>query len=163
MPLGFIAESVDDDARQVADHLLVGAGHAAFAAGGRGGESLNGLVDPVGYTLRGGGIVSRDVVEDAAEIVVGVLCKYGASNSRDPRRNRDALQRFAAPLEVSSFDRAATEAYVRIRTVLERKGWPIGPMDLLIAAHALSLGVRLVTNDEGEFKRVPGLVVENWF
>jgi tRNA(fMet)-specific endonuclease VapC len=88
--------------------------------------------------------------------------EYGASNSRDPRRNRDALQRFAAPLEVSSFDRAATQAYGRIRTVLERKGWPIGPMDLLIAAHALSLGVRLVTSNEGEFKRVPGLVVENW-
>jgi tRNA(fMet)-specific endonuclease VapC len=88
--------------------------------------------------------------------------EYGASNSRDPRRNRDALQRFIAPLEVSSFDRAATEAYGRIRTILERKGWPIGPMDLLIAAHAVSLGVRLVTSNEDEFKRVPGLVVENW-
>ena len=87
--------------------------------------------------------------------------EYGASNSRDPRRNRDAL-RGSPRLEVPSFDRAATEAYRRVRTVLERKGWPIGPMDLLIAAHALSLGVRLVTSNEGEFKRVPGLVVENW-
>jgi tRNA(fMet)-specific endonuclease VapC len=88
--------------------------------------------------------------------------EYGASNSRDARRNRDALQRFTAPLEVPSFDRAATEAYGRIRTVLERKGRSIGPMDLLIAAHAVSLGVRLVTSNEDEFKRVPGLVVENW-
>jgi tRNA(fMet)-specific endonuclease VapC len=88
--------------------------------------------------------------------------EYGASNSRDPRRNRDALQRFTAPLEVSSFDRAATEAYGRIRTVLERKGRPIGPMALLIAAHAVSLGVGLVTSNADEFKRVPGLVVENW-
>lgn len=48
------------------------------------------------------------------------------------------------------------------RTALERKGQPIGPMDLLIAAHALSLGVRLVTENEDEFRRVPGLRVENW-
>ena len=88
--------------------------------------------------------------------------EYGASNSRDPKRNRDALQRFAAPLEVAAFDRAATEAYGRIRTVLERGGRLIGPMDLLIAAHALSLDVGLVTSNEDEFKRVPGLVVENW-
>jgi tRNA(fMet)-specific endonuclease VapC len=86
----------------------------------------------------------------------------GASNSRDPGRNRDALRRFTAPLEVPSFDRAATEVYGRIRTVLERKGRPIGPMDLLIAAHAVSLGVRLMTSKEDEFKRVPGLVVESW-
>jgi len=46
--------------------------------------------------------------------------------------------------------------------MLERKGQPIGAMDLLIAAHALSLGARLITNNEKEFKRVPGLRVENW-
>ena len=86
----------------------------------------------------------------------------GASNSRDPKRNRDALQRFAAPFEIAAFDRGATETYGRVRTALERKGQPIGPMNLLIAAHALSLGVRLVTSNEDEFKRVPGLLVENW-
>lgn len=53
-------------------------------------------------------------------------------------------------------------AYGTIRAALERKGLPIGAMDLLIAAHALSLGVRLVTNDEREFRRVPGLRGENW-
>ena len=87
---------------------------------------------------------------------------YGASNSRDPKRNRDALQQFTAPLDIAAFDRGATEAYGRVRTVLERKGQRIGPTDLLIAAHALSLDVRLVTSNEAEFKRVPGLVVENW-
>lgn len=72
------------------------------------------------------------------------------------------MERFVAPLEIAAFDRGATETYGRIRTVLERKGRPIGPMDLLIAAHALSLSVRLVTSNEDEFRRVPGLAVENW-
>lgn len=87
--------------------------------------------------------------------------EYGAGNSRDPNRNREALQRFTAPLEIAAFDRDATEAYGRIRTALERKGQPIGPMDPLIATHALSLGVRLVTSNKDEFRRVPGLRVEN--
>ena len=69
---------------------------------------------------------------------------------------------FLSPLEVASFDRDAAAAYGRIRATLEQKGTPIGSMDLLIAAHALSLGVRLVTNNAREFRRVPGLRVENW-
>jgi tRNA(fMet)-specific endonuclease VapC len=88
--------------------------------------------------------------------------EYGASNSRDPKRNRDALQRFASPLEIAAFDRDATAAYGRLRTALGGKGQRIGPMDLLIAAHAFSLGVRLVTGYVDEFERVPGLVVETW-
>lgn len=67
-----------------------------------------------------------------------------------------------APASVAAFDRQATAAYGRIRAMLEKAGRAIGAMDLLIAAHALSLGVRLVTNNEKEFKRVPGLRVENW-
>jgi tRNA(fMet)-specific endonuclease VapC len=113
----------------------------------------------------------RSVLERFGALAVGDIglsaitlaeLEYGASNSRDPKRNRDALQQFTAPLDIAAFDRGATEAYGRVRTVLERKGQRIGPMDLLIAAHALSLGVRLVTSNEAEFKRVPGLVVENW-
>ena len=73
VPLGFIAKGVGDDVWQAADYLLVRAGHAASSAAGRGGEGPNSLVDPVGYTLSGDGIVFRDVVEDAAEIVLGVL------------------------------------------------------------------------------------------
>ncbi len=88
--------------------------------------------------------------------------EYGASKSLQPKRNRDALGEFVSPLEVAVFDRHATTAYGRIRADLERKGLPIGAMDLLIAAHALSLGVRLITNNEREFKRVTGLRVENW-
>ena len=88
--------------------------------------------------------------------------EYGAAKSDQPNRNRQALEQFISPLEVAAFDRRATETYGGIRVMLERKGQPIGAMDLLIAAHALSLGARLITNNEKEFKRVPGLRVENW-
>lgn len=88
--------------------------------------------------------------------------EYGASKSSQPIRNRRALEQFVSPLEVAVFDRRATVFYGRIRALLERKGRLIGSMDLLIAAHALSLGVPLVTNNVKEFKRVSGLRVENW-
>jgi tRNA(fMet)-specific endonuclease VapC len=88
--------------------------------------------------------------------------QYGATKSSQPKRNREALAQFLSPLEVAAFDRQATVAYGTIRAAVERRSRPIGAMDLLIAAHALSLGVRLVTNDEREFRQVPGLRVENW-
>lgn len=67
-----------------------------------------------------------------------------------------------SPLEVEVFGRAATVAYGRVRTHLERTGLRIGGMDLLIAAHALSADVSLVTSNERESRRIPGLRVENW-
>jgi len=88
--------------------------------------------------------------------------EYGVAKSAQPKRNRDALEAFVSPVVVAPFDKQATEVYGRIRAALEKRGRPIGAMDLLIAAHALSLGVRLVTHNEGEFRRVPGLRVENW-
>ena len=88
--------------------------------------------------------------------------EYGVSKSRDAKRNRHALAQFIAPLEVVRFDQGAAVIYGIIRAQLEQEGQPIGSMDLLIAAHARSLDVRLVTNNESEFKRVPGLRIENW-
>jgi tRNA(fMet)-specific endonuclease VapC len=88
--------------------------------------------------------------------------EYGVSKSRDVKRNRHALDQFIAPLDVAQFDQVAAVIYGTIRADLEQKGQPIGSMDLLIAAHARSLDVRLVTNNESEFKRVPGLRIENW-
>ena len=87
---------------------------------------------------------------------------YGVSKSRHTTKNRHALEQFLAPLEVAAFDQVAAWAYGRIREQLEVKGTPIGSMDLLIAAHALSLGVRLVSNNLLEFRRVPGLRLDNW-
>lgn len=87
---------------------------------------------------------------------------YGVEKSSRPAQNRVALSHFVAHLETLPYDGRAAEAYGRIRAALERRGRPIGPLDLLIAAHALSLGSTLVTNNVREFRRVPGLPVENW-
>ena len=87
---------------------------------------------------------------------------YGVEKSRDQARNRTALEQFIAPLEVAEFDRGASHVYGRLRASLEEKGTLVGGMDLLIAAHAVSLGARLVTNNVREFRRIPGLRVENW-
>ncbi len=86
----------------------------------------------------------------------------GVEKSALPEQNRDALNEFLAPFEIMPFDDRAAEAYGRIRADLERRGTPIGSMDMLIAAHAQSLGVPLVTNNVKEFKRVPYLQVQNW-
>jgi tRNA(fMet)-specific endonuclease VapC len=91
----------------------------------------------------------------AAELAYGVI-KGGSS------RNRQALEMFLAPLIVLSFDEAAIWAYGELRAELERRGTPIGSLDTMIAAHALSGKAPLVTNNTREFARVPGLRLENW-
>lgn len=88
--------------------------------------------------------------------------RYGVARSRDPARNTIALAHFCAPLEIRPFDHEAASSYGVIRAALERAGAPIGPLDTLIAAHAVALGVAVVTDNEREFRRVPGLRVENW-
>lgn len=88
--------------------------------------------------------------------------QYGVQKSRQPERNQEALDQFLLPLIVVGFDQSAAMSYGVIRASLERQGRPIGPLDMLIAAHALSLGWTLVTNNVSEFVRVKGLAVENW-
>lgn len=88
--------------------------------------------------------------------------EYGAAKSSRPDQNRIALAEFLAPLEILSYDDMAAQEYGKIRAYLERHGTPIGPMDMLIAAHALSLNSTLVTNNEREFSRVAPLKIENW-
>ena len=102
------------------------------------------------------------VGEIGVSVITLAELQYGASKSSQPKRNHEALQQFVSPLRVADFDRRASAVYGDLRPKLERRGRPIGAMDLLIAAHALSLGVPLVTNNEKEFRRVAGLVVENW-
>ena len=88
--------------------------------------------------------------------------EYGASKSVNPERNRQTLLKFLTPFEIRPFDEAAAFHYGEIRTHLERNGAPIGAMDMLIAAHARSVSLSLVTNNVREFERVPGLRAENW-
>ena len=86
---------------------------------------------------------------------------YGVAKSGSAR-NRAALDAFLTPLTVIEYDTEAAFVYGELRSALERKGTPIGPLDLLIAAHALSRQLVLVTNNEKEFRRVGKLKVENW-
>ena len=88
--------------------------------------------------------------------------RYGVVKSGSPKRNAEALVGFLAPFEVAPFDDIAAVHYGEIRTHLEKAGLPIGAMDLMIASHARSLDAILVTNNLKEFKRVPGLTIENW-
>lgn len=72
------------------------------------------------------------------------------------------MAQFLAPLEIPPYDDVAAARYGDIRAHLERQGTPIGPLDTLIAAHALALGSILVTNNVSEFSRIPELGVEDW-
>ncbi len=88
--------------------------------------------------------------------------RYGVAKSAHQDKNSKALDEFIIPLEVISFDDAAAHVYGDIRAALEKAGTPIGAMDMLIAAHAVSLGIPLVTNNIREFVRIPSLNVIDW-
>ncbi len=88
--------------------------------------------------------------------------QYGVIKSSQKQRNQAVLEAFAASLAIAPYDAQAAVVYGPVRAMLEKQGQPIGPIDLLIAAHALSLGVTLVTRNTREFNRVPGLRVEDW-
>src|SRR5512138_3650742 len=86
--------------------------------------------------------------------------QYGAMKSARPKQNRESMKDFIAPLDVASFDNGASEAYGEIRVALEKSGRPIGAMDLLIAAHALSLDARLATNHERDSNECAGYALK---
>lgn len=88
--------------------------------------------------------------------------RFGVENSARSDSNLVALERFLLPLEILAFDAEAARHCGRVRAILKRAGTPIGGNDLLIAAHALSVGATLVTNNAREFNRVRGLHVEQW-
>jgi tRNA(fMet)-specific endonuclease VapC len=88
--------------------------------------------------------------------------RYGVAKSTHQEKNTKALDEFITPLEVVSFDEEAAHVYGDIRATLEKAGKPIGSMDMLIAAHAVSLGITLVTNNAREFIRIPALNIIDW-
>jgi tRNA(fMet)-specific endonuclease VapC len=103
-----------------------------------------------------------EVGEVGVSSVTAAELSYGAEKSVAPEQNREALGAFLLPLEILAFGEEAAAAYGHVRAALEKAGTPIGPLDTLIAAHAVGLGVTLVTNNVREFSRVPGLELEDW-
>ncbi|MGH8705073.1 MAG: type II toxin-antitoxin system tRNA(fMet)-specific endonuclease VapC [Burkholderiales bacterium] len=105
----------------------------------------------------------REAPEDLAvsSITLAEL-RYGIAKSRRREANRRALRQVLEALNVVPFDAHAANRYGSVRAELEAAGRPIGPLDTLIAAHALSLSLTLVTSNTREFSRVRRLRVENW-
>jgi tRNA(fMet)-specific endonuclease VapC len=87
---------------------------------------------------------------------------FGVARSSRPAQNIAALREFLLALEVAPYDQAAATEYGAVRAALAQTGEPIGPLDTLIAAHALALDVVLVTHNKREFGRVRGLRLEDW-
>ena len=88
--------------------------------------------------------------------------QYGVAKSSQPRKNKARVDEFLVPFEILAYDQKAANIYGNIRSQLEKKGMPIGPLDMLIAAHAISRDLVLITNNEKEFRRIGKLKVENW-
>ncbi len=88
--------------------------------------------------------------------------RHGVAKSTRRDQNRAALDRFLLPLDIAAFDDLAADLYGTVRADLETAGTPIGPLDTLIASHAVSLNVVLVTHNVAEFRRVTGLRLEDW-
>ena len=87
---------------------------------------------------------------------------HGVEKSQAKDKNRLALTLLLSPIEIVDFDSHAAEEYGKIKADLQSQGKIIGPMDLLIASHAKSKGLTIVTNNTKEFKRVNHLNVEDW-
>jgi tRNA(fMet)-specific endonuclease VapC len=98
----------------------------------------------------------------ATSSVVAAELRYGAEKSRRPDVNHSRLDILLSEIRVLEFDDAAARAYGTLRDGLEKRGRVVGAHDLLIAAHAVSLGLTLVTDNVREFSRIKGLAVQNW-
>ena len=107
-------------------------------------------------------LTSQEAGSVALSTVTVAELYHGAARSQNPERNRAALEQFLIPLVLADFDLEAAITFGVIKTALERNGTPIGPLDTMIAAHALSLDLTLVTNNEREFRHVTELTITNW-
>lgn len=113
----------------------------------------------------------KDILSKFSTYQVGDICissvtlaelRYGVAESQYQEKNQAALDEFILPLEVATFDEAAAVYYGILRASLEKQGMPIGSLDTMIGAHALSLSVALVTNNTREFGRIAGLKLFDW-
>ncbi len=122
--------------------------------------------DTVSFALRGqGGVATRLLEHRPSELCISSITlaelRYGAEKRRSRKLHR-LIGTFVEAIAVMSFDQSAAGRFGAVAAALARRGEPIGTLDTLIAAHALSLRLTFVTNNVRHFTRVPGLATENW-
>jgi len=107
-------------------------------------------------------LLSTNRGDVAVSVVTEAELRTGAAKSSSPAKTLQRIEAFLAPVTILEFTSEDAIVYSQIRAKLERAGTPIGPLDTMIAAHAMSRDLILVSNNEREFRRVTGLRVENW-
>jgi tRNA(fMet)-specific endonuclease VapC len=107
-------------------------------------------------------LLSRNRADVAVSVITEAELRTGAAKSASPVKTAHLVENFLLALAVVDFTSSDATTYAHLRAKLERAGTPIGPLDTLIAAQAVSRKLVLVTNNEREFGRVPGLRLENW-
>lgn len=111
-------------------------------------------------------IQRRQAAHDPGDCFISSITIYelhtGIERCKNPAKERMCVETFLAPLPIVSFDQDAAIMAARVRRQLEAIGQIIGPYDLMLAGHALVLGLTLVTHNTNEFRRVAGLVLEDW-
>ena len=122
--------------------------------------------DTVSFALRDqGGVATRLLEHRPSELCISSITlaelRYGAEKRRSRKLHR-LIGTFVEAIAVMSFDQSAAGRFGAVAAALPRRGEPIGTLDTLIAAHALSLRLTFVTNNVRHFTRVPGLATENW-
>jgi tRNA(fMet)-specific endonuclease VapC len=122
--------------------------------------------DTVSFALRGHGQVGTRIVDHApSELCISAITvaelRYGADHRKSTKLHR-LIDTFVETVLVAPFDESCAVAFGKLATKLVAKNRPIGSYDTLIAAHAVALGVTLVTNNEKHFSQVDGLKIENW-
>ena len=107
-------------------------------------------------------VLSMDPEDLSISSVTVYELEYGAAKSSRSEETRLKLAMFLAPFKISPFDSGDAASAGMIRALLEKKGTPIGPYDIQIAAQGLSRGLTVVPHNQSEFSRVPGLKTEDW-
>jgi tRNA(fMet)-specific endonuclease VapC len=107
-------------------------------------------------------LLAERPIEVALSVITEAELRTGAAKSNSPAKTTRLVENFLRPLSVLDFTSDDARACADVRAKLERAGTPIGPLDTLIAAQAVSRALTLVSNNEREFKRIPGLRCQNW-
>ena len=107
-------------------------------------------------------LLARSPEDIAVSVITEAELRTGAAKSASATKTLRLVENFLRPISILEFTSSDSVSYAQVRAKLERAGTPIGPLDTLIAAHAVARKLILVSNNQREFKRVAGLIIQNW-